>query len=103
MVRRLAISQILAVLSKDAVTILVPSGEKMGSVSTPIPLVSCLASPPARPTIHRSPAKTKTICDWFDVGCCNKRGFPAWPSPMLADAANNKIANKIDLIISLLF
>ena len=45
-----------------------PSGEKTGLFSAPAPTVSLLASPPSRPTLHRSPAYTKTMCVRLNVG-----------------------------------
>ena len=36
--------------------IVLPSGEKIGWLSMPTPVVRCVARPPARGTVHRSPA-----------------------------------------------
>src|SRR5262249_38096160 len=54
--------------------IIVPSGEKIGLVSTPIPVVRRLASPPARSAIHRSRAELKTTLEPLTVGFCSKVG-----------------------------
>ena len=50
-----------------------PSALNAGSVSAPSELVSRVASPPSRPTIHRSLACTKTMLDALTSGCRRKR------------------------------
>ncbi len=61
-----------------AKAICAPSGEKTGlSLSaTSIPVARRFASPPCRSTIHRSPAKEKTIWVRLTAGCC--RGIGVW-------------------------
>jgi hypothetical protein len=54
-----------------------PSGENFGSLSTPMPVVRRLASPPSRDTDHRSPAYEKTMCVRLTVGLCSRRGLSA--------------------------
>src|SRR5262249_30305406 len=51
-----------------------PSGEKQGFVSMPALVVSRVATPPSRPTVHRSPPYTKAIWVLLTVGFCSRSG-----------------------------
>src|SRR5262245_29444019 len=54
--------------------IIEPSGEKHGLVSMPALVVSRVASPPSRPTVHKSPPYTKAIWVLLTVGLCSSSG-----------------------------
>src|SRR6184192_1835859 len=61
-----------------------PSGENLGSVSTPTPEVRRLASPPERLTLQRSPANENTICVLLKAGFWNRYGRRPLPAAGLA-------------------
>src|SRR5262245_10419666 len=53
-----------------------PSGEKIGAVSRPTPLVKRLAAPPERGTLQRSSAYENTMCVLLTVGCFRSKVCP---------------------------
>src|SRR6185437_16715104 len=72
---------------------------KIGSVSIPTPVVSRRATPPARGTVHRSPAYPNAIRSLLSAGCwkmCGLAAARALAAPEIHSVATRKTTRQAD-------